>query len=236
MHKLPTISVSSHGDTKPERIPYDPLPDQCPVCHAHIAPKVIAGIFAGTSPSRRLDIAFSCTHHACESMFIGSYYCKEGASFFSGYYKLFRVAPNSPKEITLPDCINKISPSFVELYNQALNAETYKLDQLTGIGLRKALEFLMKDYAIAINPKNADSVKRKTLAECINQFIDDPNVKKCASRATWLGNDETHYIRKWVDKDINDLKELIRLTLNWLENVLLTKQYEQEMPDHSQKH
>ena len=31
-----------------------------------------------------------------------------------------------------------------------------------------------------------------------------------------LGNDETHYSRKWVDMDINDLKILIRLTVTWM--------------------
>jgi hypothetical protein len=50
-----------------------------------------------------------------------------------------------------------------------------------------------------------------------------------AERATWLGNDETHYVRKWEDKDINDLKILIKVTLHWIEMELLTEQYKTEM-------
>jgi hypothetical protein len=63
------------------------------------------------------------------------------------------------------------------------------------------------------------------LGKCIDTYINDLNLKECARRAAWLGNDETHYIRKWEDKDVNDLKTLIRLTVNWIENVLLTEEY-----------
>jgi hypothetical protein len=38
-----------------------------------------------------------------------------------------------------------------------------------------------------------------------------------ASRAAWLGNDETHYLRTWEDKDLTDLKKLIELTVQWIE-------------------
>jgi hypothetical protein len=46
----------------------------------------------------------------------------------------------------------------------------------------------------------------------------------------WLGNDGTHYMRTWQDKDINDLKLLVRLTASWIETVLLTEKYKQAMP------
>jgi len=52
-----------------------------------------------------------------------------------------------------------------------------------------------------------------------------------AKRATWLGNDETHYLRKWESKDINDLKTLLQLTINSIENQLLAKAYESDMGD-----
>lgn len=64
----------------------------------------------------------------------------------------------------------QVSPQFVEIYNQAKAAESFQLDQITGLGLRKALEFLIKD-----------------------------------------------------------LEVLIRLTVNWIENELLTSKYTAEM-------
>lgn len=45
-----------------------------------------------------------------------------------------------------------------------------------------------------------------------------------------LGNDEIHFIRKWTDKDIDDLKVLIRLAMTWIENEVLTKKYLDSMP------
>ena len=68
------------------------------------------------------------------------------------------------------------------------------------------------------------------LAKCIDTYVSDQNVLQCAKRAAWLGNDETHYIRKWSDKDVSDLYLLVRLTVNWIDNHLLTKSYITEMP------
>ena len=68
------------------------------------------------------------------------------------------------------------------------------------------------------------------LQNAIQEKIQDENLKVCAERATWLGNDETHYLKKWTDKDINDLKVLITLSVNWIHSHLLTKKYKKEMP------
>lgn len=53
--------------------------------------------------------------------------------------------------------------------------------------------------------------------------------------AVWLGNDETHYYRRWEDKDINDLKLLIKLTANWIEIKELTKNYSEDMLNSNDK-
>ena len=72
---------------------------------------------------------------------------------------------------------------------------------------------------------------KTTLYNCIINYIDDPMTQSVAKRATWLGNDETHYLRKWEDKDIKDLKTLLQLTMNSIENQLLVQSYESEMQD-----
>jgi len=68
-----------------------------------------------------------------------------------------------------------------------------------------------------------------TLGNCIKGKVNDPNIKTCAERATWLGNDETHYVRTWNGHDIQDLKRLIKLTVNWISNEILTENYSAEM-------
>ena len=68
------------------------------------------------------------------------------------------------------------------------------------------------------------------LATCIENYVTDPRIKEIAKRATWLGNDETHYQRRWIDKDLSDLKTLIRLTLHWIEAEHLTEEALKSMP------
>lgn len=36
----------------------------------------------------------------------------------------------------------------------------------------------------------------------------------------WLGNDETHYVRRWEEKDLSDLKRLISMTVSWIDLVM----------------
>jgi hypothetical protein len=118
-----------------------------------------------------------------------------------------------------------LSPSFAGLYKQALAADHHDLTDVFGMALRKALEFLIKDYAITQHPAEAAAIKSTLLGAVIKKYVSDPNIKACAERATWLGNDETHYERRWVGHDVTDLRTLIQLTLNWITNEQLTKKY-----------
>ena len=44
------------------------------------------------------------------------------------------------------------------------------------------------------------------------------------------GNDETHYLRKWADRDVDDLVGLIKLAMHWIEIDHLSKSCVKEMP------
>lgn len=121
--------------------------------------------------------------------------------------------------------IAEISPSFVEIHSQAQEAEGLGLTTLVGIGYRKAIEFLIKDYLITTFPDKKEAILKAKLGQCISNYVSDPKVKMCAERATWLGNDETHYVRTWLDKDLQDLKDLIKLTQYWISSDILTSDY-----------
>jgi len=215
-----------------ENIYFKGTPDTCPICHHGVNPRQLGSVFNGTGhmdAEARLEIGFQCTRKACGRMFIGTYLPRSaGAQHF---FALSSTAPKRAEQEEFPETIKEISPTFVCIYNQAIAAEAQGYDQLTGIGLRKALEFLVKDFACKEYPDQSEEIKQKRLAKCIKDHIDDANVRRCAERAAWLGNDETHYIRKWQDKDINDLKTLLRLTVNWLDSVTLTRQYIEEMEE-----
>jgi hypothetical protein len=141
--------------------------------------------------------------------------------------------PTAFPEIT--DRVAALSPQFVEVYGQALATEQLRLTQVTGLALRKSLEFLVKDYSLAQYPQDREVIEKKPLAKCIEDYIRDPYLKEAVKRATWLGNDEAHYSRRWLDHDLNDLKRLILLTIGWLHNALVTDEYLRSMPEVSKK-
>lgn len=208
------------------------IPDVCPLCHRNIIPKYI--ISQNIEGHHLCQAVFRCTNQNCQETFISTYADTLKTENNVPIFDFVRSAPISPQEAVFSETIKKISTSFVDIYNQALSAESHNLNQLVGIGLRKAVEFLIKDFAVHQNPKNEKVIRASMLGKCIDEYIDDTNVKKCAKRAAWLGNDETHYTRKWENKDVKDLKLLVRLTVNWIDNVLLTQKYVEEM-DGSQK-
>jgi hypothetical protein len=205
-------------------------PDECPQCHRGVHPRLVIGVTVGTinQPNSEIRIVFQCTRTECQEAFFGYYNLIHDATH-GAIYVLNSVAPIEPIEASFSDSISEVSPDFIKIYNQAMAAESQNLDQMTGIGLRKALEFLIKDFLIQQEPTKADEIKGKLLGRCIEDHITDQNIKSTSKLAAWLGNDETHYVRKWEDKDINDLKILIRLTVNWVDNVLLTQKYVKSM-------
>jgi hypothetical protein len=122
--------------------------------------------------------------------------------------------------------IEGVSPSFYIVFDQARAAEHHQLSEISGMGCRKALEFLIKDYLISKTDDLANhaEIKRKMLEARIADFVTDGRIKAVAERAAWLGNDETHYVRRWEEHDIIDLKRLIDLTVKWIEMELETEE------------
>lgn len=116
-----------------------------------------------------------------------------------------------------------ISPRFVTIYEQAIRAAQMGYDELVGMGYRKALEFLIKDYLIGKKSIDKVAVQKAMLMQCIENYVDDPRIKKAARHAAWLGNDETHYERRNPTGDLNDLKRLMGLTLHWISMETLTE-------------
>lgn len=143
--------------------------------------------------------------------------------------EIINIFPQNVQERVFEKEIADMSPMFVNTYNQALAADLYGLDEISGMGYRKAMEYLIKDYAIMKRPSEKLAIINKTLSKCIDDYISEPKIKAMAKGAVWLGNDETHYQRRWADKDVNDMKMLIDLTLYWMNFERLTEEYKQTM-------
>ena len=212
---------------------YAYVPDTCPVCKraCEVAPMGTSVLFPehGNESEKRLQIMFRCPRQGCGSLFILEYSARLDDRY-NYYFVASAVYPQTPVDAEIADGIADISPNFAKILNQSLAAESHNLDQIVGIGLRKALEFLVKDYCVHKHPEKETEIKACFLGQCITEYVTDPNIQNCAKRAAWLGNDETHYSRVWTEHDIQDLKILIRLTQNWISNELLTQKYLSEMP------
>ena len=129
--------------------------------------------------------------------------------------------PRTSKHISFQEQINALSPSFVVIYNQAAFAESHNLNEISGIGYRKALEFLIKDYAIHIHPEKSDDIKKDFLSNVIKKYVDDEKIRTIAERATWIGNDETHYIRIFDGYDVGTMKEFILAVVSMIHTDLV---------------
>lgn len=206
----------------------DSIPDTCPICHQGIEPIKRFGWFE----NENLCAIFQCPKKACRELFIGLYYepISFGPNILEPVYKYTECVPWEVKKKVFHGIMN-IFPKFIVIYNQAKEAEERGLKEICGAGYRRALEFLIKDYLIKLKGRKSKEIKETRLGTCIENYIDSPNIKDCAKRAAWLGNDETHYIRKWKDKDLEDLKDLIELTAHWIRDEHLTRRIKKEMPE-----
>ena len=206
------------------------VPDVCPICNCRGTPKIIHGRHTGTPKIPRLDIVFGCLNGQCNALFVGYY---QPSDIPSKKWKLMESVGPIIQKPTIPDSVVQLSPAFAEIFAEAYAAESFGLNNISGVGLRKALEFLVKDFASHLIelPEERAEVLAMPLAKVINRHIADPHARAVASRAAWLGNDETHYVRVWADKDRADLKELILLTVSWISSYLAGEKYLKQMPE-----
>ncbi|WP_070085660.1 MULTISPECIES: DUF4145 domain-containing protein [Pseudomonas] len=216
---MKTFTINSGKAT----IEVDAVPDFCPICHVGISPNFITGL-SGRS-NEEADLLFVCPKTDCRRMFIAVYRKDPLRSWFI----LRALQPRIPKAAAVVEEIREISPQHAEIFSQAYQAEAYGLGEIAGVGYRKSLEYLIKDYCVAQHPEKEDEIKKQPISQVIDRFVSNENIKQCAKRAVWIGNDETHYVRKWVDKDIKDLKLLIQITVSWIQQEVITKKLLEDM-------
>jgi hypothetical protein len=198
-------------------------PNKCPFCHHAINPDIIVG----HENNQLLEVFMICPNNKCKRSFIAYY----DVGFAERWEYSGKSSKGNIQDKRFSDNITSTSPLFSVIYNQSFAAEQNELLEICGVGYRKALEFLIKDYSIFYHPDDKDKIKKMPLSQCIEQYTTDARVKLVAKRAVWLGNDETHYIRKWEEKSLQDLKILISLAIHWIEMEALTKTTETDMPE-----
>jgi len=203
------------------------IQDFCPLCHTSIKPVYR---YAWVD-NKGLQAIFECPNENCQKLFIAYYRSPktDERSKLEIEYYFSSSEPIRVKGKAFSETITNISNQFGEIYNEAQIAEKRRLTNICGAGYRRALEFLIKDYLINEKKAEKEEIEQKRLLDCIDQYVDDSRIKECAKKAAWLGDDETHYYRKWEDKDLNDLKVIIDLTINWIESENLARKIIEEI-------
>ena len=201
-------------------------PSTCPMCKHAVKPQeLFITPYENDHNQWYISALYLCKH--CYQTFVTLSGCSlfaKGPGYKSSFStKLVYTEPNRFSKEHFDTKIEELSTQFIKIYNQALAAESYGLDEIAGIGYRKAVEFLVKDFCIHLKPDEEDKIKSLLLAKCIINYVDNPQIQTLATRAAWIGNDEAHYIRKQEKRDISDMKNFIKAMVYFIGMVLITE-------------
>ena len=203
------------------------MPTECPCCGKVLSDRLFPifsvnnldienkinqnGVFCDTVA------VYKCS--SCDKLFI---VCdKHELSFVNGNIKeksceLDYVYPYSSKVTVFSNNIKCLSPEFVKIYNQSELAENSNLNEICGMGYRRALEYLVDAYVRKENP-SASIDADMSLSKKIKTYIKEPKILSLAEKATWLGNDFTHIVKKHPHKDIKSMKGFIEALVGLIE-------------------
>lgn len=213
-----------NGNSVPSQVE---VPERCSTCGYLVVLTQVDSIHNPAKHPEEFQVVFKCPNQQCKSFVIAWYHGNDVRNL-----TLTKIEPPHLTRAPFPQSISDISPDFLSIFAEAHEAKERGLKQIAGPGFRKAFEFLVKDYAKSLStPDKHQSIENLFAGNVVTQFIPDARIQAVAKRALWLGNDETHYLRKWKDHDINDLVTLINLTIHWIEIEQQSKAYAEEMPD-----
>lgn len=204
-------------------------PNFCPYCHTAIEPKPLYQ--TRDFQNNRYVTVWSCTYKECGKTFVAAQKNIETNKYlFDRFLDGLPKGPSFPKPIIeLLDANSvgeeiPVQTKFVKTYLQSLVAESQGLDEIAGMGYRKAIEYLVKDWAIHKFPDDKMKIQKLWLSEIIKNYFDG-DLKEILDRATWLGNDQTHYNKLFDEFNIDHLKELIELIMVELDREFKKRHY-----------
>lgn len=185
-------------------------PDICPYCGLGTdAPIKETSFFTF---DRGLLLVATCQCTACGKIFF--FACHKTEKDFAENVSIYPSLSFTPYENPI---LSKISERFISMYNQSLASEHAGNIELAAIGYRSALEILVKDYAISELGENKDRVSGKKLFDAIKDYLKQNELIATADVVRILGNDYTHYERKYPQHDFELLKKYMEIFLGQIE-------------------
>lgn len=191
------------------------IPDICPHCGKSLLPIHLISLDVYSCNNQGIASIYLC--NSCNQFFFTISYRPD---YYNETVFLALTYPVLKESVKISSSVEAISPNFVKIYNQAINAENNELDEICGMGYRKALEFLIKDFAIYKFPEKSEDIIKCTLSNCIKKYCTNDRIKTLATACAWIGNDECHYIRKHEDYSVESLKAFINATVTFIESEL----------------
>lgn len=196
-------------------------PNECPYCRKALYPYTLEHYLI---EKNLMTITFQCA--SCDRVFLGIYDRFNSESKNNHKWILSETYPHYKDTRKFSIEIHSISENFCKYYSQAEKIEFQGLDAC-GMIYRKALEFLIKDYAISQKPNDIKSVENMPLKQCIDKYFEDEQLKLALTGACYLGNDEVHYVKKHKDMGVEDLKILIDMSVHFIQMKELLKKYKE---------
>lgn len=189
-------------------------PSICPYCHISTDAPISAKNEHSFNGHQLFIATCKCT--ACrKNFFFACEYDSGKTDYDPIIYPAVEFVPYSN------DTLKAISPRFIDIYNQALQSEFHNNLELAAIGYRSALEILVKDYAINELKKDPEEVRSKKLYDAIEIYLNQDGLFKTADVVRILGNDHTHYDRKYPQYDFGLLKCYMDIFLKNIEALYL---------------
>lgn len=196
-----------------------PHPDACPCCNKVMSDDLspimaINNINNGEKEYKGCKVVSIYRCASCNSLFaIWSEHkavtqdetAQEGLSYTC---KIVAEFPFEKTTTFTPDITN-LSAEFVSIFNQAEVAEAQNLNEICGMGYRRALEYLVDAYIRKNRPTEAIDANLP-LGIKIRNYIDNEQIRTLAEKSAWLGNDATHIINNHPDRSVIDIKKFIK--------------------------
>lgn len=200
--------------------------DECPICQYGIDMSINNywnfHDIHDDSESFNIISVHSCSH--CHNGFVVIHHMKEQENeYIEKSQSVYPIAASKQVD----ESIRQISPEFYEIYNQCLIAKNNGLNQIYGMGFRKALEKLITDFAINQNPDDTDKILGMSLHNRIETYFKDSDAKTALMACKWLGNNETHYENCNTDEDLQLFEDLIEDTLFYIHREIRHKKAEE---------
>lgn len=192
------------------------LEQVCPICHKSGRPEYANGCLVRSFNKDEKPLLFTiwyCTN--CKKYYVSLHHMKSSLKEVEKDAQF--PYPREIEENSIPQDVKDKYPDFTKIFSEASECERLGLLSIAGTGYRKALEFLVKDYLQQEQGLAKEDVGECRLEKCCQKIEFEP-IQKLSNAATWLGNDETHYIVKHPEYDIVQMKGFLNALISSIHN------------------